>query len=183
MIGRIYKIVHLKSDICYVGMTTTNLEKRWTCHKCDYNKNNRSRATIYKYMQEYGIDEFEMHLIKEYEVIDKQHLKVYETLWMRKLKSINGKQSFNPFAVTNFGMKEYYSKNKERIKARVRDYASKNKELIQEGKKKYREKNKEELARKKSIQFTCECGGTWTKGSGFPRHEKTQKHQAYLLIN
>ena len=183
MIGKIYKIVHLQSNICYVGQTTSSLKSRWWHHTHSYDKENNSCASIYKYMQKYGIEQFKILLIKEYEVIDKQHLKVYETLWMKKLKSINEIQSFNPFAGTPYQHHEYYSKNKERIKARVRDYASKNKEIIQERTKKYREKNKEEIARKKSIQFTCECGGTWSKGQGFLRHEKTQKHQAYLLIN
>ena len=52
------------------------------------------------------------------QVIDKQHLKVYETLWMKKLKSINEKQSFVIANLTHkkIADKQHYEKNKEEIK-------------------------------------------------------------------
>ena len=78
MIGRIYKIVHLQSDIYYIGMTTNLLCKRWSSYKSDYNKENHSKISIYPYMIKFGIENFKILLIKEYDVVYKQHLKVYE---------------------------------------------------------------------------------------------------------
>jgi hypothetical protein len=44
--------------------------------------------------------------------------------------------------------REYYLKNKERIKQQVQEYRSKNPELVADRRKAYREKNKEILAKK-----------------------------------
>lgn len=180
MIGRIYKIIHSQSNICYVGMTTNTLTQRWSSHKCDYNKNNNSKAVIYKYMIKYGIEQFKIVLIKEYDVIDKAHLKVYETLWMKKLKSINENQSFNPFAKSSQAMRDYYKKNSDKVKNKVKEYANANKDLIKERGKEYRSKNKETIKAKKSEKINCECGGIWSKGHGFKRHESSKLHQNWL---
>lgn len=98
MIGRIYKIVHSQSDIVYVGITMDRLSKRWTAHKNLYVKEKckNSNITIYEHMVKHGVDQFKIMLIKEYDVIDSNHLKVYETLWMNKLKCVNKIPSFNP---------------------------------------------------------------------------------------
>ena len=36
-IGKVYKIIHTQSDICYVGSTTASLKSRWWSHKSKYN--------------------------------------------------------------------------------------------------------------------------------------------------
>jgi hypothetical protein len=40
-------------------------------------------------MRELGIENFDMQLIKCYNVFDRQHLRAYEQLWINKLNSIN----------------------------------------------------------------------------------------------
>lgn len=179
MIGRIYKIVHAQSDIIYVGMTTTSLAKRWYSHKSDYDKDNHSKISIYPLMKQHGIDQFKIMLVKEYEVIDKNHLKVYETLWINKLKCINKVPSFNPMSKKQQDH-SYYLRNREERCAKVKAYAAANKDVIKERNKAYREKNKESIKAKKAEKIQCECGGSWSKGHGFARHQKTMKHQSYL---
>ena len=159
-------------------MTTTSLYKRWHCHKCDYNKDNNTKCSIYPYIIKYGVENFKIILIKEYEVYDNKQLKVYETLWINKLNSINPIPSFNPLWKGNFKKKMdnfHYEKNKEKIKENVKNYANNNKDLIKERSKKYREK--------KSENFKCNCGGSWSKGDGIKRHQRTLKHQKYLNEN
>lgn len=179
MIGTIYKIVHLQSDLYYIGMTTTTLTKRWQSYKYDYNKINSSKISIYPYMIKYGIENFKILPIKSYDVIDKNHLKVFETLWINKLNPINKIPSFNPMNKKQKD-KMCYLKYREKRIEKVRNYANNNKDLIKKRTKLYREKNKENIKFKKSIQIQCECGGVWTKGHGFKRHEKTTKHQKWL---
>ncbi len=64
-----------------------------------------------------------MKLIKEYNVIDKRHLYVYETLWIKKSKSVNIRQ---PFGLC--GTKIY----KEMYKNKKRNHYRENKELYKE---------------------------------------------------
>lgn len=76
--------------------------------------------------------------------------------------------------------KQYRLDNKDKIHQFNKEYREKNIEKIKEKEKQHREQYKEQIKAQKSEQIKCECNGTWTKGHGFPRHEKTQKHQNYL---
>ena len=125
--GKVYKIIHNQSNICYVGSTFNTLRDRWQCHKKNYNSwlnnNKRSKISIYPYFEEYGIENFKITLIKEYEVIDRRQLEVYETLWIKKLNTINELQAFNIVFKNHDSYKEmikkykkkYYEQNKETI--------------------------------------------------------------------
>jgi len=139
-VGRVYKIVHNKLDITYVGMTMDPLSKRWKTHKANKSKKNIS---IYKYFKEHGIDSFSIVMIKEYPVIDRNHLRVYETLWINKLKCINKYISFNPLPIKIY-KKLCYLNNREILIERQKEYYLNNKERIREQQKLYRAKLKEQ---------------------------------------
>ncbi len=191
MRGLIYKIVHSQSDLVYVGMTTNTLAKRWQQHKltCTTDK----KISIYTHMRQYGIEQFKIMLIKEYDVVDKKHLRMYETLWINKLRCVNIVPSFNP--IPNDKIRKLYRlNNKEKIedvdkiyrenhkseKALYdKEYRERNRSRLCSDKKQYRGANKEILSVKKAEKIICECGGTWTKGHGFSRHQHTQKHQQW----
>lgn len=68
---------------------------------------------------------------------------------IRELK-MDMKHLFNGFPRRNDKkyMKEYYEKNKERIKQKIKEYCEKNKSRIKQKNKEYREKNKEYLQNK-----------------------------------
>ena len=117
-IGKIYKIICTQSNICYVGSTFNTLRDRWKNHKeryGQYKKNNSRNISIHKYFDIYGIDNFKIILIKEYEVIDRSHLEAIEQLWINKLKSINVQSSFNPFRRSD---KMNYQIRKEKMNIR-----------------------------------------------------------------
>ena len=171
MIGRIYRIVHLESDICYIGSTFNELRKRWQAHRGDFSTyihGKRGSVSIYPFMKRYGIDKFKLILVKEFEVADKTHLKAYEQLYINKFRK-SAVNQVNPFCIKSLSQKEY----RER-------YHKDNKEQISMNQKKYRDANKSILAEKKATKLICECGGTWTKGHGFKRHEQTKKHQKHI---
>jgi uncharacterized Zn-finger protein len=91
MKGRVYRIYY-KEDLflCYVGSTLKTLKRRWDTHKKDYKKwvndrKNRSEISIYPFMEDYGFENFEIELLKEYDVFDETHLEAYEQLWMNRL--------------------------------------------------------------------------------------------------
>lgn len=203
--GRIYKIIHTQSDICYVGMTSGPLKARWHTHKnkfkTQFKNGEKYNISIYKYFEEFGIDQFKMILIKEYDVIDKNHLKVYETLWINKIKCVNKCVSFNPISYKNLDCKLFYKFNCEKIKNRVNEYHKLNSEKIKEKKKKYYEDNKKEIAEykktyginnksviseKKKIKYEnnkemikCECGSEILKHN-YKRHLKKKFHLDFL---
>jgi peptidyl-prolyl cis-trans isomerase-like 4 len=145
--GRIYKIIHNQSNICYVGSTLNRLNDRWHKHKSHYNlhlKGKNKKIAIYPYFKEYGIENFKIILIKEYEVIDRQHLEAYEQLWINKLKTINKKCAFG---FKRLQRKKYRETNKNEIRKKDKIYREKNKkrkcEYYEENKDKFKEKNKE----------------------------------------
>jgi hypothetical protein len=182
MIGNIYRIQHIQSDLVYVGSTTNSIKYRWQQHKCLYKawkegKKQNAGCTIFKHFDEFGVDEFKCFLVKSYEVIDRWHLEAYETLWIKKLKGCN--QNL-PFAIKKLSDRSAYAKDREGRCAKVRAYAAANKDLIAQRTKSYREKNKAAIKAMKSESFACECGGHWDKGHGKPRHDRTKKHQEWL---
>jgi len=177
-IGRVYKIIHNQSDIVYIGSTKNELRYRWQQHVCIFKKwiatNKTVRGcTIFKYFEKYGIENFKIMLIKEYEVCDHLHLEAREQLWISKLKCIN---ELNPIQLPKkMYEKNYYQQNKEIIKARVKAYADANKGLISERNKRYREKNKEAMKAKRSEKMECECGLVVTK-EHIKRHRTSKNH-------
>jgi len=173
--GHIYMIwTPLDNSFCYIGSTFNRLHKRFEGHKHDY-KHNYGKCSIHKYFDKYGVDNFKIDLIKSYNVIrthqkDHKHLYVYETLWINKTKNcINKNIPFSPMKYLN--RKNYYQKNKEKIK----DYYQENKEKIKD----YREKNRDKIRKHQDEKFNCECGNKYTKYHK-TRHEKTKKNQNYI---
>ena len=87
--------------------------------------------------------------------------------------------------------KEWYEKDKDRIKEKMKEYnidnkdklkeyKDKNKDKIKEKNKEYREKNRDKIRDKFNKKYTCECGSTLSIGNK-SKHEKTIKHQANNL--
>ncbi len=185
--GRVYKIIHNQSDIVYIGSTFNRLNDRFYCHK--KNKN----TAIGKYFTKYGIENFKIILIKEYKVIDKYHLQMYEQLWMNKIKNININKSFQPLykQYKKETDREYNERNKEKIKEKKKEYYEKNNEVIknranihyennkEETKQKvkeYKEKNKERIKEKNKEKIICEVCNLEIRKDSLLRHKKSKKH-------
>jgi len=151
--GAVYKIIcRLDSDIVYIGSTFNSLRNRWQCHRSSYKEylNGKSpRASIYPYFEKYGIENFKIVKVKDYECYrenrsDRRHLNVYETLWISKTKNCVNKQ--NPFCIQKLSNKFKYQNNKEQYRERGKIYRENNKEQIRERGKIYRENNKEKIS-------------------------------------
>ena len=65
--GKVYKMVHKNNpdEVLYVGSTVRKLSVRWSCHKFDAKCNPDTK--IYKYINEHGVDSFELTLLEEKE--------------------------------------------------------------------------------------------------------------------
>lgn len=101
-------------------------------------------------MKEHGIDQFDMELVKEYEIADDRHLRAMEQLWINKLANAN---KYNAFS---FGK---YPVDRERSRRNSKNY-------YQIHKKSIRATNAQ-----KSI---CACGHEVSKGN--VAHTKSKKH-------
>lgn len=122
MICHIYKIICRVSNITYVGATTQSIRNRWKGHKMNYKQwlnGNKSKTTIFPYYMRYGIENFQIVLIKSYDVVDRTHLSVYEHLWIYKFrKTCVNKQ--NPFKISSLTNKLYYIINRETLTKRLK---------------------------------------------------------------
>jgi hypothetical protein len=177
--GHIYRIIHLQSNIQYVGSTFNEPRMRWQQHKQAfkrYMKDGHGCIMIHPHFDEHGIEQFKLLLIKTYEVCDKAHLRAYEQLWINKLSCCN---KMNPFRINFLYNKAYRAKNKEHIFKMRKAYRTNNKEEIFQKKKEYRENNKEKIAEQKrktgSVKVICECG-TEIRRDNLGKHKKTKKH-------
>ena len=195
--GTIYRIICLpEPSIQYIGSTFNQLKQRWSKHKQHYNewinKNRKRKLSVYPYFEKYGIENFKLVKIKQYQVYrenqkDHKHLHVYEQLWISKTKNVNLKNTFSIKYLTN---KDWRRRNKEKLKKNKKIYYEKNKEQeikrsynfyhnnIEHCKKRdaiYREKNKEY----KYEKFSCHCGGKYTRDHK-ARHFNSIKHKKYI---
>jgi hypothetical protein len=167
--GRVYCIQHKeKYEISYIGSTFKTLKHRLRKHKKHYNAwlkgSNRTICSIIPYFEKYGFDNFDIFLLKEYQVCDKQQLSVYEQLYINTSVCVNEK---NACALTKVFEKEYKKKYRE-------EHREENKEYLKE----YYVKNKE----RNSQPYECICGYIGPYGRK-ARHNKSIKHQKYLVSN
>lgn len=130
--GTIYRIICLpEPNIQYIGSTFTTTKQRWTEHKKFYKRycignSNQNPLSIFKYFDEYGVDNCKLIKIKEYKVWrehqkDTKQLRVYEQLWINKTKCINGN---NAFGIKYLTRKDWKRRNKEHIKKQGKEYRS-----------------------------------------------------------
>jgi len=194
MIGRVYKIIVNCSNDIYIGSTLQECRARWQEHKDLYNTYKRNKArkvVVYDLFEKYGVENCKTILIKEYEVVDKNHLHAYETLWINKLKPIN-KQS--PFRINYIYRKNIYHQNIEKNRDYSRKYyqnqVDKNQNFNQERYQKlihdnpnyYKELYQKRLEKDPNFykkKIICECGLEIVK-NGIYRHKKTKIHQTRL---
>lgn len=142
-IGKIYKIFSSLSSEIYIGSTFSSLKDRWYSHRSSYNtykKNGQHKLSVHDIFDKYNIKNFQIMLIKEYEVCDKNHLEAFEQLWINKSQNCINK--LNTLYVKKFASKNYYKENKDGIITKTKEYYKKNKIEIRDKMKKNYDKNK-----------------------------------------
>ncbi|GMF54492.1 unnamed protein product [Phytophthora fragariaefolia] len=189
MIGRIYRIIHMESDLCYIGSTSGELRFRWQSHRTSYLRwlsGATNNCSIYQYFKNHGIDKFRMILIKEYEVEDRKHLQAYEQLWINKFRkpAIIKNDAFDGKAIFRKEInQQYYRENKEKIKARANE---RTKQRTKEERdralaysKQYYRENKAKYRAYASVSHDCGCGGRYS-GGGKSNHVMSKKHIKWM---
>lgn len=162
-IGRIYKIVNDIDDRIYIGSTRNTLRDRMYNHRGCSRDEERCQSKIYRFMREVGVDHFQIFLLEEKEVKNRDELVALEDEYIMKFDSINK------------GLNEFY--------------ATLNLQRKRESRKKYVEEHKEEYIktfnkcrralRARNIEekrFVCDrCGYIAPDKQNLERHIKETK--------
>jgi hypothetical protein len=207
MIGYIYKISYIGDEdieINYVGSTMKTIQHRWHTHLSDYFRylnESFQEVAIFPYLKQYGINNFKIILIKEYEVIDKYHLRAFEQLHINKVKCINKYASFQPLQknknlhnirskkfretfpdIKKACDKNYYENNKANILARNKEYRDEHKEELAEQNKVYRQLNDEKIKANKKEYHQANAEKICAKTRAYyaaNREEQLKKKKEY----
>lgn len=174
------------------------ISKRWQCHKDDFKqwlKHPENRhCSIYPFMKEIGLKKFKMLLIKEYIVVDKDHLKVYEQLHInryriKKYGIVNKYHCLKGYSCKFFERytkRKYVLDNNEHIQEYQKEYALAYKEELKEYQKEYNIKNAEHLTVQRK-QYRDEHKEVAAEYSKIYREEKKdelqEKQKIYRELN
>jgi hypothetical protein len=185
--GTVYKIVcSLDNNIVYIGSTFNQLRHRWQMHKSFYKSylEGKNRCiSIYTYFTKYGIDNFKIMKIKDYECYrenkaDARHLHAFEQLWINKTRNCINQN--NPFRIDKLSEKYYREKNKDRQKEyreankdKKSEYREANKDKISKKCKEYYEANKEKTLERNKQRVNCSICDKELARAYLQRHMKT----------
>lgn len=61
----IYKITNKVNGKVYIGKTVLTVQKRWSQHCSDYEKEEKSSRPLYSAMRKYGVDNFDIEQVEE----------------------------------------------------------------------------------------------------------------------
>ena len=154
----IYKIVCNETGKIYIGSTTQNLAKRIGGHRAKYKHYLNGFGN---YVTSFAILENENYsyvLVEKYSCDDKLELHARERFYIENMVCVNKN-------IPGRSMKEYCKTNEGKIKEKKAEYYKANVEKISE---------------RRTKQFLCECGGSYTC-SNKARHLLCRKHQTYLF--
>jgi len=132
--SKVYKIVCNETGETYYGSTTQTLSRRMSSHRA---KNNKCSS---KQIIERG--NYDMILCEECSCENKEQLHAIERKWIDENECVN---KFIPNRKYKEYIKEYTTKNKDKMLAKKKIYYQENKEEIHIKDKKYNEAHKEEI--------------------------------------
>lgn len=183
----IYKIEHLeKPELVYVG-STTNFTKRKYQHKyiCENESSKKYNIKLYQLIREHGNwESFKIMIICDFPCNNKTELLIEEEKYRKELKanlnSCKSIRTFEEYIIQKTKCdKEYYIKNKDKLKKKMADYNNINKEKLKEKAKDYYNNNKKHITEYKKQTINCLCG-TICGISHKSRHEKSVKHCEFI---
>ena len=136
--GVIYKITNTEDpDMVYIGSTTNELSVRMIKHKSNA-KNRPGLSKLYTYMNEIGINKFEIVEIEQYPCVSVEQLRKREGEVIRELGTLNKE-------IAGRTNKEYKEEHEDSIKEWKKQHYQDNKEILAEKGKQYYEDNKERI--------------------------------------
>lgn len=176
--GKIYRLVNNVDDEFYIGSTCETLARRKAGHK--KRAELKPERNIYNHFNNIGWDNVCMVLIENYPCNSIEELKARERYWIEILKPSLNKQ------LPLRSKKEYYEKNKDKIKQYMTEYQEQNKDTLRKYKQEYRQQNKEQLSQKakewreKNKEHKTQMDKEYREKN---KERKTQKDKEYYEKN
>ena len=177
-LGKIYKIIHLDTNECYIGSTceptlAQRLAKHVANHKA-YTKGTGGYCTSYIIIEK---DDYDIILIENYPCNNRDELHARESHFTQTVACVN--KIKNQGIINEIGQqeyqKEYRKENKDCLKEYDKQYHLHNKEKKQEYNKLYHEAKKDSLKQQQNAKYLCCCGGTYMHCNK-SKHLNTHKH-------
>ena len=185
--GKIYKVVDIGYNKCYVGSTCAELSHRMSSHMNNYKQfikgKIKDKVSIYDLFNGYGVENYKIELIEYYPCDTRFELRLREGEHIKNNECVNtcvaGRtqkeyREDKKDKILEF-MKKYYKEHQDKIKERSREYS-----------KEYYPRNKDKLneymrnySKKKTL---CGCGKEYSCGNKH-HHEKSRHHQKWLEEN
>ena len=184
--AKIYCIRNNINDEIYVGSSTQPLSKRMEKHRCDTRNVKKNSCSLYRYMNELGVENFYIELIEEYPCENIEQLRRKEGEWIRKMATLNDQiagRTTREYYDEHIQEKKEYDKiyqeaNKEKRRQQAKERYERDKERIKQyaNERYYKDKDKIREYTKQTIE--CPCGAKFLILNK-SRHLKTKCHQAY----
>ena len=199
--GKIYKIVDVGYNKCYIGSTCESLSRRMAKHRHQYNsylKGKHGKTRSFLLFDEFGIENCKIELIEQCPCNNKEELRQKEGHYIKNTDCVNrqtagrSKEEYrheNKEKLADIN-KKYRENNKEQLKIKKEEkqdyytnynkiWKEENKEHISEYNKKYREENKDHLAKKE----VCDNCGSLIRKYDMKKHKQTKKCQSSGINN
>jgi len=188
--AKIYKIVSNIHPLPYYGSTINSLKFRMQQHESAYRKKTYYAAChIF-----FDIGDYQIRLVENFPCNNRKELQKREDYYINKYPCINKRRAsinqeyaeyFKQYRINNKERirqinKQYYEKNRAKIKQNQKQYRINNKAKFNEYSKQYYQQNKAKLKQKFNKKFNCACGGRYTNANK-ARHLRTEKHKQYLI--
>ena len=176
MKGKIYKLVDVGYNKCYIGSTVESLSNRIAKHRYSYKMWCSGKRTIkitaFDMFDEFGVDNIKIEEIEKYPCKDKAELEAREGYFIKNSDCVNK-------TVAGRTKQQWMEDNKENIKRNNKIYYQNKRDTLLVKSNTYYQENKEKRKEYNTQPFVCDCGSTITINSK-SSHFKTLKHQNYI---
>ena len=160
--GKIYKVVDVGYNKCYIGSTCESLSQRLARHRWKYTqylKGTSECTRSFKLFDEYGLDNCKIELIEDFSCNSKDELLKQEGHHIKTNDCINKQIAGRSNKQWNIDNKEHlqqykndwYKEHMEETKERAKKHREDNKEHYVQKNKEYYDLHKEEMKQKKKI--------------------------------
>ncbi len=167
--SKIYKIVSISTEKCYIGSTFKKLSTRLCQHERDYERRDKTSLSSFEIIK-YG--NASIILLGEYPCDTKKQLLNREGFWIRNSNCVNKN-------IAGRTKKQYKIDNHDRLILFCKQRREKNKDIINLKSKQYRINNLEKMKKQQSKKIVCECGSV-IRTSGISEHRKRTTHMNFL---
>lgn len=150
--GKIYRIVCNTTGLVYIGSTTMSLNQRFSCHKIDFKRKNKTFSSSLVLEN----NNCEIHLIEEYPCETSEQLRKREAYYCSIYDCVNKRKAFCELE-ERINYKRQWASN----------FRANNPDKVMENTKKYCDIKKQRI--------TCECGANISLSSQY-KHVKSSSH-------